>query len=154
MSEAATIQAILATCHDRGIALSVAGEKLAVDAPKGALTPGLLDALRQQKPSLLDILQREEGGPEATHCDVESRPEALSAIPANADVTPWEECIEPPDPCPGCGSLMFWWDVLGREHCMMCEKPAYPPGKAAELRELAKRLRQGGKRRSLLRECR
>lgn len=108
--------------------MSVAGEKLAVDAPKGALTPGLLDALRQHKSSLLDILQR--------------------------DVTPWEECIEPPDPCPRCGSLMFWWDVLGREHCMMCEKPAYPPGKAGELRELAKRLRQGGKRRSFLRGCR
>jgi hypothetical protein len=31
---------------------------------------------------------------------------------------------------------------LGGPHCMMCEKPKYPPEKAAELRELAKRLRQ------------
>jgi hypothetical protein len=31
-----------------------------------------------------------------------------------------DECVEPPEPC-GCGSLAFWWDLLGGLHCMRCE---------------------------------
>ena len=42
MSEETMAQAILATCHANSIVLAIAGEKLTVDAPKGAITPALL----------------------------------------------------------------------------------------------------------------
>jgi hypothetical protein len=142
MSEEATIQAILATCHDRGIGLSAAGEKLSVDAPEGAITPDLLDGLRHHKACLLRMLRSVESRPEAPPSFIGPHEAAIFSIPADGDAVSGEECIEPPDPCPKCGSLMFWWDLLGGQHCMACEKPKYPPEKVAELRELAKRLRQ------------
>ena len=40
-----------------------------------------------------------------------------------ADLEDVEE-IEPPPPCSTCGSLMAWWDVLGGQHCMVCEAAA------------------------------
>jgi len=154
MSEAATIEAILANCRDRGIMLSAAGEKPCVDAPKGALTPDLLDALRHHKPDLLDILRRDEGAPESTPWEVEFRTEALSAIATDVHATPWEECIEPPDPCPTCGGLMFWWDMLGGHHCMDCHPSRCPDEEAEQLRQLADRLRQAGKGRNSCQELR
>jgi hypothetical protein len=138
MSEATTVQAILAICHQRGIVLGVAGEKLTVDAPQGAIEPDLLAQFRQHKASLLDVLQRGQPGMEAAQLLADPN----DASPPSTDIVPWEECVELPDPCPKCGSLMMWWDVLGGQHCMMCEKPKYPLEKTAELRELAKRLRQ------------
>jgi hypothetical protein len=138
MSEATTAQAILAICHQRGIVLGVAGQKLMVDAPQGAIESDLLDQFRQHKASLLDMLQG--GRPGTGTAPLPAEPNDV--IPPSADIAPWEECVKPPDPCPKCGSLMMWWDALGGQHCMMCEKPKYPPEKAAELRELAKRLRQ------------
>ena len=154
MSNEATIQAILTACRDRGILLNSSGENLGVDAPEGAITPDLMDGFRQHKSSLLGILRRDEDEPDVTQHDVESRHEALPTIPADADVTAWEEYIEPPDPCPKCGGLMFWWDALGGLHCMVCDKPKYATEKAAELRKLAKRLRQFPNTARYVRRCR
>ena len=154
MNNEVTIQAILTACRDRGILLTVSGENLGVDAPEGTVTPDLMDGLRQHKSSLLDILRRDEGEPEVPQCDVKSCTEALPTIPADADVTTWEECIEPPEPCPKCGSLMFWWDMLGRIHCMTCDVPTYSFEKMAELQELAKALRDRSTRERTYRGCR
>lgn len=34
----------------------------------------------------------------------------------------WDTCEEVlPDPCPRCGSLEKWWDLLGGGHCQRCE---------------------------------
>ena len=142
MSEFGTVQTILETCRDRGIMLNVTGDKLSIDAPPGTLTPDLLDGLKQHKSSLLDLLPRSKSEQEAVQCNAEHHNANHTCITSKVDVTLWDECIEIPDPCPKCSSLMFWWDALGGQHCMMCEKPKYQAEKGAELRELAKQLRQ------------
>ena len=138
MSEATTVQAILTICHQRGIVLGIAGEKLTVDAPQGAIEPNLLAQFRQHKVSLLDMLHK--GQPGTGTAPLPADPN--DAIPPKMGMAHWEECVEPPDPCPKCGNLMIWWDVLGGQHCMICDKPTYSIEKAAELQELAKRLRE------------
>ena len=154
MSEETMAQAILATCHEKGIVLGIAGEKLTVDAPEGALTPDLLAELRQHKAGLLDILQKGGSGLAAQQSHGDPDHATAPSIATDADIVPWDECIEPPDPCPACGSLMFWWDVLGGQHCMICEEPKYSADKAEELREMAKRLRQFPRRASSCRQGR
>ncbi len=152
MSEETRVQAILATCNETGIVLGVAGEKLAVDAPEGAITPDFLAELRQHKASLIEILKKGGSGPAAQQSRSDLDHTTAPGVPNDADIVPWEECIEPPHPCPKCGSVMFWWDVLGGQHCMICEKPKYGVEKAAQLRELARRLRQLPRRASSLRQ--
>jgi hypothetical protein len=152
MSEETIAQAVLATCHETGIVLGIAGEKLTVDAPKGVITPDLLAELRRHKASLIEILQKGGSGPAAQQSRSAPDDSITPSTVTDSDVVPWEECIEPPDPCPKCGSLMIWWDVLGGQHCMNCEKPKYAVEKAAELQELAKRLRQLPRRASSLRQ--
>ena len=142
MSEAMTVQAILAICRQRGIVLGVAGEKLTVDAPQGAIEPYILAQFRQHKGSLLDILKTGGSGPLARQTNGDPDNATTPSMATDTDIVPWEECIEPPDPCPKCGSLMIWWDASGGQHCMICDEPKYSAEKAAELRELAKRLRQ------------
>ena len=105
MSDATAVQAVLATCQQRGIMLHVAGEKVTVDAPEGTLTPDLLAALRQYKAGLVELLKNGRLLTETTG--------SANPNPPDTDVAPWDKCLEPPDPCPKCGSLMIWWDVLG-----------------------------------------
>ena len=97
MSEATAVQAILATCQQRGIVLAVAGEKLTVDAPEGTLTPDLLTELRQHKAGLIDVAEETAGLGQKQHGRPDDRHDA--ALP-DTDMVPWDECIEPPDPCP------------------------------------------------------
>ena len=46
-----------------GIRLSADGDRLAIDAPDGTLTPGLADELRRNKPALLAALTVPEPAP-------------------------------------------------------------------------------------------
>jgi hypothetical protein len=48
--------ALLADLHRRGIRLSVSGERLGVDAPKGIVTPNLRAALVEHKADLIRLL--------------------------------------------------------------------------------------------------
>jgi hypothetical protein len=50
----------------------------------------------------------------------------------------WEDCIAPPDPCPGCGGIMFWWNALGDRRCLRCD----PPKAAIRLLEKTERIRR------------
>ena len=43
------------------------------------------------------------------------------------------DCIEPPDPCSRCGSLMLWENALGDWRCLRCDPP-----------EVARRLLETG----------
>jgi hypothetical protein len=138
MSEAVMVQSILATCHQRGVVLGIAGEKLTVDALEGAIGPDFLAELREHREDLLDMVKR--GWPGTAQSQLLNGPTGTT-LP-NSDVVPWQECTELPYPRPKCGSLMIWWDVLGGQHCMICDKPTYSIEKAAELQELAKRLRR------------
>ncbi|MBL8825954.1 MAG: hypothetical protein JNM18_03150 [Planctomycetaceae bacterium] len=44
---------------------------------------------------------------------------------------------DPPDPCPTCGGLAFWWSLAGEHHCTQCD----PPTKAIEWLDRAQRIR-------------
>jgi hypothetical protein len=141
MSEERVAQAILATCHENDIVLGIAGEKLTVDGPESALTPDLLAELRQHKAGLLDILKEYGSGLTAQQCRGVPDSATAPSMATDTDIVPCEECVEPPGPCQKCGSLMVWWDLLGGQHCTLCEEPRYSIEKAAELREVARRLR-------------
>lgn len=53
-----TASQLLSECAARGIRLALAGSgRLSIDAPRDALTPELLEELRDAKPELLQILQ-------------------------------------------------------------------------------------------------
>ena len=150
MSGILPAQDILNICDERGIVLITDGEKLTIDALEGTITPDLLQELRQHKASLLKILQKDMDELDARRCESETDSLPLE----NLETTPWDECIEPPHPCPVCGGILFWWDVMGSQHCMACEAPQYPPEKATELRKLAKQLRQFPRKASSLRHAR
>ncbi len=47
---------VLTVCREAGIRLEVVGDRLRFDAPVGALTPELRDALARHKRELLDVL--------------------------------------------------------------------------------------------------
>lgn len=49
---------LLGQLRGRDAHLSVRGNRLAIDAPAGAVTPDLLEALRQQKEILLEVIWR------------------------------------------------------------------------------------------------
>ena len=82
-----TATALLDDLRTRGVHLAVKGEHLAVDAPKGALTDALRQAIRQHKSALLALLTA--SAPAAV-----SRPEPLT----------------PSYPCVVCGKTERWND--------------------------------------------
>ncbi|MGA2032939.1 MAG: hypothetical protein ABSG68_11820 [Thermoguttaceae bacterium] len=49
------------------------------------------------------------------------------------------EIIDPPAPCPKCGSLELWQDLLGAWHCQHCDGAAFR--RSCELLKRAARLR-------------
>lgn len=55
-----TPEALLAELKRRNVTATLAGDKIRLEAPAGALTPELKDALRQYKPELLARLQVHE----------------------------------------------------------------------------------------------
>ena len=52
----------------------------------------------------------------------------------------WESAIEPPPPCPTCGSLELWQDILGGWHCQHCDGATLR--RSLALLERAARLRR------------
>ena len=65
----------------------------------------------------------------------------------------WESAIEPPPPCPKCGSLELWQDILGGWHCQHCDGAKFQRSlrlmdQAARLQRVARPVvvgRVGGK---------
>lgn len=57
-----TARALLADLADRDIRLSVAGDKLRINAPRGALTAELRQTLSEHKPELLEMLRQRTPG--------------------------------------------------------------------------------------------
>jgi hypothetical protein len=58
-----TIESLMQTCAELGIKLALKGDysdRLQVDAPKGALTPELREALTSQKPAVIAFLKEQE----------------------------------------------------------------------------------------------
>ena len=83
------------------VVLGIAGEKLTVDAPEGAIEPNLLAELRQHKESLLDMVKRGWPGTVTSQLLNDSNGATLP----NADVVPWQERI-------GTGQSLFPFATL------------------------------------------
>jgi len=58
-----TARTLLADLRSRGVELAVEGEHLRWRAPRGALAPADLEALRRAKPDLLRLLRPQPAGP-------------------------------------------------------------------------------------------
>jgi len=69
--------------------------------------------------------------------------EAPTIDPLGPDGWP-AKTVDPGDPCPDCGSLEVWWDLLGERHCQQCEAEKLDRGR--RLANRAARLRRTGRR--------
>lgn len=85
-----TAQSLLSQLREKGVEVRVSGlDRLVIDAPKGALTRELRDALADHKAEILQTLQRQQQRAEAdTVPDVEpSAPEPVQPEPSPAPVS-------------------------------------------------------------------
>ena len=96
---------LLAELQAKDIRLTVQGEQLRIDAPKGMMTETLRAAIRQQKPALLTLLSAPR------------RPEP-AAPTVVADLCPLSVC-----PC--CGTARFWQSIYGVRICARYHPPAH-----------------------------
>jgi hypothetical protein len=79
-----------------------------------------------------------EATPTATDSPVIPEPEPSQAGPTVGTGQTWADAIDPGRPCPRCDSLEKWWDLLGGEHCMICN----PPVTGVKTLEAAQRIRR------------
>jgi hypothetical protein len=144
-----------------GIQLEARGDRLRY-RPQSLVTPDLADRMKAHKGELLAILQSETNAAiipdDATalwQAALDRLQGASTGFPADImealrsadarwmdepDVDQAEEStevIDPPNPCPECGSLELWQSPAGDWRCLRCD----PPTKSRQLRELAARLR-------------
>lgn len=132
-----TAEAILERLRSLGARLSVAGDKLRVEAPTGVLTPELRRELIEHKAELLRLLRPFTPpvlpGPHGED-PLDFRRDPLTGAwvhepswwrrPAQASVT-----REARAPCPRCGGRRFWISVC---HSAICEN-CHPPGAGDKL---------------------
>jgi hypothetical protein len=80
-------------------------------------------------------------GPEAAELPT---PVADTEAVEVVEVPDFDDLPLPGDPCPRCGSLEEWADLLGRRRCGVCERATLD--KAIQLADRAARLRQKAQR--------
>ncbi len=93
----------------------MASNTVAVNAGR----PDLTEQMKTHKRELLAVLDSD-----------------LAASVSDSD--PREQCIELPAPCPECGGLMYWWNLLGQNRCMACD----PPETAMRALETVEKIRR------------
>lgn len=121
-----------------GIEMVAHGDRLRY-RPRSALTPDLAERLRAHKAEVLAILRPAEGPGGATAAQAVDHPERVVSRPeATPEVMRWEDCIDPPEPCPRCGGLILWWNAFGDRRCLTCD----PPLKAIRALERVERIRR------------
>ena len=91
-----TSHALLETLAGVNIQLTVSGDKLGIDAPKGVLTDDIRQAIRQHKAELLALLRQAEVSPGPGE-PAAARPHSCEPGKATGEGQP--------APCPKCGSL-------------------------------------------------
>ena len=122
---------LLTDLHRLGIRLEVHGDRLRYSS-RSVVTPALADQLRAHKSELLALLR--------TNCDMVTDSETGALRPGD----PWDSAIDPPEPCPDCGSLELWQSFDDDWRCQKCSPPTKSrelAKKASELRRLAKILK-------------
>ena len=155
-----TVNRLLSRLAAKDIQLTIKGGHLAVNAPKGTLSPDLLDEIRVRKNDLLVALQSPPTPQKPneirchpdtlastevvavdhdweTHIEMIGGAEYDVTVAANTDSPGWHECPEAV-PCERCGALAAWWDSLNQRHCVECE----PPAGASAFRRQVEQLRR------------
>ena len=131
----------LKTDLDRlGIRIEAHGDRLRY-SPRSAVTPDLAARMKAHKGELLAILRRDTEAPTIDLPDALFPPDDPEAGETDEAI----EVIDPPDPCPKCGTLELWQSLAGdlfgrtpgRWRCVKCD----PPTTARRIRELAARLK-------------
>ena len=137
---------LLADCDARNIRLAATGDGgLTIDAPQDALTPDLMGRLKAHKGELLAILRPAVAPNGATTTRAGSEAELAERQPGAApEAMRWEDCLDPPAPCPECATLELWQTLAGNWRCLWCD----PPIRARRLAELAGRIRRQKSRRN------
>ena len=139
---------LLAECDAHGIRLIVARDGgLTIDAPQDALTPDMLDWLKAHKADLLTLMR-----PEAPDADrplrddpfadwIEQRGQDGELSWTHPDhASDNTETIDPPDPCPKCGTLELWQTLAGNWRCLRCDPPTTARRLAKQARLLSERI--------------
>ena len=126
----------------RGVELVADGDRLRY-RPLAAVTPALAERLRTHKIALLAVLRPVQATSEAASAQPDDHPNQVEGGRTHDHDRPNDSAdqviyIDPPNPCPKCGSLMLWWNILGDQRCMVCD----PPTKARKAMEQAARIRQ------------
>ena len=99
------------------------------------IPPDLADAVARCEGELTRILSHEAA------LIAEAKPELQAALADDPEADHAGnpiEVIDPPDPCPKCGTLELWQSLAGNWRCLRCD----PPTKARRLRERAARLKR------------
>ena len=99
----------------------VVGGDLRLRVPKGLLTDQERLLLAEHKAVIVKLL--------ADEAVVET-----TVVVGMIEPDDEEEIVVPPPQCQQCGGFMFWWDFLGRLHCMTCERTTQVVGSKDPLR--------------------
>jgi hypothetical protein len=99
---------LIAECARAGIRLSVAGDKLVVEAPVGVVKPELLERLRRHKAALVEALAARPGAPvpPVAHPVEATTPAAVAPVAATASDAP---AVELPPGWPSNTPRPPWW---------------------------------------------
>ena len=116
-----------------GLTVIADGDRLVIRGPKSA--DAVARRLLAHKAVILALLAAGNGNTNPLN------PERIESC-VDGGPCPWDEATEPGPACPVCGSLEKWWDILGGEHCQVCEREKLDRAlrwaeKAARLREQA-----------------
>ena len=125
-----TALGLLSRLRSRGVRISLVGSRLRVNAPRGAVTAELLEALRAQKSDLTDWLRTEKKvGPASglSPDDLDKIAQLLVVFRASI-LTPEDvpEVFQRPWllRCRPCHGARFWLSVHGATVCVKCHPPA------------------------------
>jgi hypothetical protein len=133
---------LLAEASAAGLTVEAVGDRLVVGGPKRAAS--LAQRLLDQKPAVMKVLQVPAGQQPVPEPAVEvpvtslATTTEITAEPLGADSWP-VEAVEPGEPCPKCGGLLWWEDLEDGRHCLSCERAGWE--RSEEVAARARRLR-------------
>jgi hypothetical protein len=124
---------LLEAARAAGLTVMAEGDRLVVRGPKhaGKLALQLLNS----KAEVMAAMARADTAPpgQPTGDTVEFGDDVIAV---------WEDSPDVPDPCPICGSVLRWWNLLGHDRCLICD----PPATASKLLARVQSIRQRDER--------
>ena len=129
------VEQLLLELARRNVGLTAEGDRLRY-SPRSALTAELIAQLKEHKAAVLAIVLRDDAVASSDHEGHVAPNEGATG--EHRSTSNWDTAIEPPPPCPRCGTLCMWWNHQGKARCMDCD----PATTCIKLQELATRMRR------------